>query len=223
MKRSCACTCTSGTWKRSPNVSTTCSRLALAQQAVVDEDARQLVADRLVHEQRSDGGVDAAGERAEHALAADLGADALDLLLDHGRRRPDGRGAGDLVEEVLQHVLSVRRVHDLGMELDAVQLPRAILERGHGRVLGRGDDLTRPRAARSTVSRCDIHAVCSAGSEVKSLPPRDAHVDLAVLARARAVDAAAQLEREQLRAVTDAERRDPELEDRGVHFGAPSA
>ena len=46
-------------------------RLVLAQQPVVDEDARELVADRLVHEQRRDRGVDAAGKRAEHALAPD--------------------------------------------------------------------------------------------------------------------------------------------------------
>ena len=45
-KRSDASTCTSGTWKWSPNVSTTCSASSCAQQAVVDEDARQLVADR---------------------------------------------------------------------------------------------------------------------------------------------------------------------------------
>ena len=69
--------------------------LVLAQQAVVDEDARELVADRLVHEQRRDGAVDAAGERAEHALAPDLRADPLDLLLDHRRRRPRGRRAGE--------------------------------------------------------------------------------------------------------------------------------
>ena len=42
--------------------------LVLAEEAVVDEDARELVADRLVHEQRGDGRVDAAGQRAEHAL-----------------------------------------------------------------------------------------------------------------------------------------------------------
>ena len=68
-------------------------RLVLAQQAVVDEDAGELVADRLVDEQRGDRRVDAAGERAEHALAADLRADPLDLLLDHGRRRPGRRRA----------------------------------------------------------------------------------------------------------------------------------
>ena len=43
--------------------------LALAQQAVVDEHAGELVADRLVHEQRGDRRVDAARERAEHPLA----------------------------------------------------------------------------------------------------------------------------------------------------------
>ena len=43
-------------------------RLVLAQQAVVDEDAGELVADRLVDEQRRDRRVDAAGERAEDAL-----------------------------------------------------------------------------------------------------------------------------------------------------------
>ena len=45
---------------------------------------------------------------------ADLGADPLDLLLDHGGGRPRGRRAGDVVEEVLEQVLAVRRVHDLG-------------------------------------------------------------------------------------------------------------
>ncbi len=62
----------------------------LAHQAVVDEDAGQLVADRLVDEQGRHRGVDAAGEATDDALRADLGADPLDLLLDHRRRSPDG-------------------------------------------------------------------------------------------------------------------------------------
>ena len=62
--------------------------LVLAQQPVVDEDARELVADGLVDEQRRDRGVDASGQPADDPLGADLGADPLDLLLDHGRRRP---------------------------------------------------------------------------------------------------------------------------------------
>ena len=65
--------------------------LALAHQPVVDEDAGQLIADRAVHEQRRDGAVDAAREAAEHLLVADLGADALDLLLDHRSGGPGAR------------------------------------------------------------------------------------------------------------------------------------
>jgi hypothetical protein len=71
---------------------------------VIDEDAGQLLADRLVDEQRGDGAVDAAREAADHALAADLRADSLDLLLDHGRRGPGRDRAGDPVEEVLQDI-----------------------------------------------------------------------------------------------------------------------
>src|SRR4029079_14891822 len=51
--------------------------LVLAQHAVVDEDTGQLIADRLVHEKRGHGGVDTAGEGAEHALPANLSANAL--------------------------------------------------------------------------------------------------------------------------------------------------
>ena len=79
--------------------------LALAHQPVVDEDAGQLVADRAVHEQRRDGAVDAAREPAEHLLVADLGADALDLLLDHRGGRPGAGRVADARQEVLQQLL----------------------------------------------------------------------------------------------------------------------
>ena len=47
--------------------------LVLSEQAVVDEDARELVADGLVDEKGGDGGVDSTGERAEDAVAPDAG------------------------------------------------------------------------------------------------------------------------------------------------------
>ena len=46
--------------------------LFAAQEAVVDEDAGELVADGAVDEGGGDGGVDAAGERADDAAVADL-------------------------------------------------------------------------------------------------------------------------------------------------------
>ena len=65
--------------------------LVLAVQAVIDEDARQLISDRPMHEQRRDRRVDAARERAEHLGVADLIADRVDGALDDVRRRPVGQ------------------------------------------------------------------------------------------------------------------------------------
>ena len=187
--------------------------LVRAHEAVVDEDAGELVADRLVDEQRGDGRVDAAGERADHALRADLGADPLDLLLDHRRRRPGRRRIGDAVEEVLQHVLPVRRVHDLGVELDAVEPPRRILERRDRASTAERPVTVAPSGGAVTVSRWLIHTVCCGGSPSKSAPDAVVELRLAELGGAGARDLAAELERHQLGAVADAERRDPELEE----------
>ena len=41
-----------------------------------------------------------------------------------------------LVEEALEHLLAVRRVHDLGVELHAVDAAARVLERGDRRVGG---------------------------------------------------------------------------------------
>ena len=151
------------------------------QEAVVDEDAGELVADRPVHEQRRDRGVDAAGEAAEHALAADLRADALDLLLDDGGGRPRGRRAGDLVEEVLQQLLAVRRVHDLRVELHAVERG-ARDPRTRRSACSASRRVTRaPAGGASTESRWLIQTVCSAGRPAKSAPSLRAELRLAEL------------------------------------------
>src|SRR5262249_18744655 len=54
-------------------------RLALPQQAVIDEDAGELLADRLMDQHRSDRRVDPAGEAADHPPGPYFGADAGDL------------------------------------------------------------------------------------------------------------------------------------------------
>ena len=48
------------------------ARLVLAQQPVIDEDASELVADRLVDQQRRDGGIDAARQPADDAALCPL-------------------------------------------------------------------------------------------------------------------------------------------------------
>ena len=114
--------------------------LVLAQQAVIDEDACELLPNRLVDEQRRHGRVDATRQRAEHALAPDLRLDARDLLFDHRSRSPDGWRVRDRVEEVLQDVHAMRGVHDLGVELDAVEATFGRRARDDARTLGGRDD-----------------------------------------------------------------------------------
>ena len=62
-------------------------RLALPQQAVIDEDAGELVADRLVDQDRGDGGIHAAGEAADHLALAHLGADSSATSLGAAAQR----------------------------------------------------------------------------------------------------------------------------------------
>ena len=68
-------------------------RLAQAQQAVIDEDAGEPVADRLMDQHRGDGGIDAAGEPADHPPLPDLRADRLDRLGAEGAHGPVAGGS----------------------------------------------------------------------------------------------------------------------------------
>ena len=103
-------------------------------EAMVHEDACELVAHRFVGEQRGYRGIDAPGQAAHHALASHLLADAFDGVFDDGDRRPRRGDIADLVEKVLEDVLAVRRVLDLGMELHAVQPAGRVFHGGHRHV-----------------------------------------------------------------------------------------
>ena len=112
--------------------------LAEPHHPVVDVDAGQPVADRALHDRGGDRGVDAAGQRADRAAVADLLADRLDLLLDDVEHRPGLPAAGDVVQEVLEHLLAVLGVQHLRVPLDAGQPARDVLERRHRRARRRG-------------------------------------------------------------------------------------
>jgi hypothetical protein len=62
--------------------------LVQAQQAVVDEDAGELVANGAVDQRRRDRGIDTAGQAEDHLFAADLLANPCDGLADVVRHVP---------------------------------------------------------------------------------------------------------------------------------------
>ena len=179
--------------------------LVLAHQPVVDEHARQLVADRAVHEQRGDGGVDAAGEAADHAPVADLRADRGDLLLDDRSGAPVALAAADVRQERGQDLLAVGRVHDLGVELDPVEPAREVLDGRDGR-LGRGRQ--RREAGRRLEDGVAVrHPAGLLGRGAGEQPARLGHgqARAAELPHLGALDAPAGGQHERLHAVADAE------------------
>src|SRR5690606_25222042 len=106
--------------------------LSLPEEAVVDEDACELVADGFVDEGGGDGGVDSSGESADDAGVADLLADALHLFGDDVAGVPVTGEAGGAVQEVLDDALTVLGVTHFGVPLHAVQLALIVRERGDG-------------------------------------------------------------------------------------------
>ncbi len=113
--------------------------LIAAEQAVIDEDADELVADGLVEQRGDDGGVHAAAEAADDGGVADLPADVLDRLGDEIAHFPVAGAAADVVEEVLQDLRAFGRVADFRMELDAEELPLGVADGGPGAGLGLGE------------------------------------------------------------------------------------
>src|SRR6185312_4737598 len=84
--------------------------LVFPEQAVVNENADELVADGFVEEGRDHGGIDAAGQAADDFAEADLLADRSDGVLGEVPHRPVSAAAADFVDEVLEDLLAARRV-----------------------------------------------------------------------------------------------------------------
>ena len=92
--------------------------LARAEQPVINEDAGELVADRLVQKRGGDGRIDAAAQTEHDFFITDLAPDALAGFLDERAHRPIHRAMADVVDEVLQDLSAARRVCHFGMKLD---------------------------------------------------------------------------------------------------------
>ena len=113
--------------------------LAKPHQAMVDEDAGQLLADRFVDQDGGDRAVDSAGQPADHLSASDLGPNVGDLGIAVARHRPVAGAAADVTDEIGEKLAAVGRVHDLGVEHQAVA-PRGLIGRDcERRAFGTGD------------------------------------------------------------------------------------
>lgn len=102
---------------------------AVAQQAVVDEHAGELVADGFVQQRGDHGGVDAAGEAEDDFVVAHLFFDGGDGVVDDLGRGPEGVAVAQLADEAFEDASALQGVGDFRVELDAVE---ALFVVGHG-------------------------------------------------------------------------------------------
>ena len=173
------------------------------------------VADRLVEEEGGHGGIDAAGEAADHAAPAHLVADAGDRLSAVGVHRPVAGEAADAEQEVLEQRSTDRGVDHLGVELEPVEAALLVGDRGEGRGVAAGDrdEALGDRHDPVAVAHPDGRAL--AGIEDAREQRRgavEADLGAAVLALRGGLDPAAELGAHGLLAVADAEHGHAQLE-----------
>ena len=130
--------------------------LVHAKQAVVDEDAGQLLANGLVDQDRRNRTVDAARQPANDSARPDLFADFGDLGGAKLGHRPVASQPANLVHEVGNQLCAVGCVDDLGVEHRGVISPRFV-DADRERRVGRGTDISKPSGATVTRSPWLIH------------------------------------------------------------------
>jgi hypothetical protein len=108
---------------------------------VVDEHTGQSVTDGALHQGRRDRRIHPTGQPADGTAIADLGPYLLDQGVGDVGGRPRRVDARELVQEPTQHLLSVGRVHHLGVVLHPRELPGAIFERSDWGARTDGNDL----------------------------------------------------------------------------------
>ena len=138
--RSAASTCTSGTWKCPSNVSTTCAASSLrsspwSTKTQVSWSPTALWTSSAATAESTP--PESAQSTRSSPTCARIRSTCSSITAAGVQVGPR---AGDAVEEVLQHLLAVRRVHDLRVELDAVEAALGRLEGGDRRRLGAARD-----------------------------------------------------------------------------------
>ena len=140
------------------------------EQAVVDEDARQPIADGAMEQRRDHRGIDAAREREEDVAAADLAPHPLDAVVDDRGRGPARRATADVVHEPAHNTRALAGMGDFGMELHPVEAAVLVGDPRDRRAAGRCDELESRRQR--------THAIAVAHPHVEQAVPLGVHLIL---------------------------------------------
>src|SRR5690606_10280106 len=196
--------------------------LAEAQQSMIDEHASELISDRAMQQRSKHRGIDAARQPQQHAVGADLLANAGDRIRDDVARLPTRFAAADLAHEAFEHLRTLARVSDFRVKLNGIVVPRFV---GHCRERHRIRERDRDEARRQLIDPIAMtHPHIEGGPALlvrvvgKTLEEpawrRCRHARIAELAVAACGHAPAELLRHRVHPVANTEHGNAELEHR---------
>ena len=189
------------------------------KEAVVDEDAGQLITDRPLQKSCHHAAVHAAGEAADHPVVSHLLSDPIALGVEKLAHSPVAGAAADAEQEVAENVHAVRRVGDFGMELNAPDRAFTMPDRREGTGL-RGGDRLEPLGQSGDLVAVTHPDRCSFGnSGEEALVVENLQLSPSVLSVRCILHLAAQHLAGQLHSVTDTEHRNAEFENPRIAFG----
>ena len=103
-----------------------------SQQAVINKDRFHLLTDCPINKGRNNGGINTARQGTDDAGTADLRSNPFHRFLNIHTHIPATVTSGNAVEKVAEDVGALRRMNNLGMKLDSVDLSFIISHGGYG-------------------------------------------------------------------------------------------
>src|SRR5829696_6731996 len=179
--------------------------LSEPQEAVVDKNRRQAVADCAVDEGRCYRGINATTEPEEDPAIADRLLDLSNGTVDEMLRGPVRLAITDIDQEIAQQIASERRVRDFRVELNSKAPP--ITHPGNRSIVRAGDPYITGWEARNViaVAHPDIQRCGQIPEEWRWLRYLDRR--RAIFAVSSRLDAAVESAGDQLHAIADAQHR----------------
>ncbi|EIT87961.1 cytosine deaminase [Parascardovia denticolens IPLA 20019] len=187
--------------------------LPLAQEAMIHENAGQLLTDGLMDQGCSHGGIHSPGQAANHLFVTHLLANPGDLVFDDAGRIPLPGNASLIVQETLENVLPQRGVLDLRMPLDPVKFAGLVLHSSHRCAFRMGQDGEAFRCLAYGHPMTHPGALFLRGLNEDAFGVVDISLGLAILTQGGLIHVATQLVGHHLEAIANAQNRHAGIED----------